>query len=57
MNAFQDPSALAFFGDDGGEAFPFLSAAPLTATYLAWAAVWIAMVWGLAAASFLRKDL
>ena len=37
--------------------FPFLSAAPLTAAYLAWAAVWVAMVWGLAAASFLRKDL
>ena len=25
--------------------------------YLAWAAVWVAMVWGLAAASFQRKDL
>jgi len=57
MNAFQDPSALALFGDDGAEAFPFLNAAPLTAAYLAWAAVWVAMVWGLAAASFLRKDL
>jgi ABC-type transport system involved in multi-copper enzyme maturation permease subunit len=57
MNAFQDPSALALFGDDGGGAFPFLSVAPLTATYLAWAAVWVAMVWGLAAASFVRKDL
>ena len=30
---------------------------PLTATYLVWAAVWVAMIWGLAAASFLRKDL
>jgi hypothetical protein len=57
MNAFQDPSALALFGDEGGEAFPFLSTAPLTATYLAWAAVWVAMVWAVAAASFLRKDL
>jgi ABC-type transport system involved in multi-copper enzyme maturation permease subunit len=57
MHAFQDPSALAVFGDDGGEAFPFLSAAPLTAAYLAWAAVWVAMVGGLAAASFGRKDL
>jgi hypothetical protein len=28
MKAFQDPSALALFGEDGGEAFPFLSAAP-----------------------------
>jgi ABC-type transport system involved in multi-copper enzyme maturation permease subunit len=57
MNAFQDPSALAQFGDDEGGAFPFLSVAPLTAAYLAWAALWVAMVWGLAAASFVRKDL
>jgi ABC-type transport system involved in multi-copper enzyme maturation permease subunit len=57
MHAFQDPSAFTFFGDEGGEAFPFLSVAPLTATYLAWAAVWVAMVWGLAATSFVRKDL
>ena len=57
MNAFQDPSALALFGDDGGEAFPFLSAAPLAAAYLVWAVVWVAMVWGLAAVAFVRKDL
>ena len=46
-------------GVAGGESegFPFLSQAPLTATYLAWAALWVAMVWGLAAASFVRKDL
>ena len=57
MHAFQDPSALIQFGGNDAEAFPFLSAAPLTAAYLAWIAVWVAMVWGLAAASFLRKDL
>jgi ABC-type transport system involved in multi-copper enzyme maturation permease subunit len=57
MHAFQDPSALLEFGGSDGEAFPFLSAAPLTATYLLWAAVWVAMVWGLAAAAFVRKDL
>jgi ABC-type transport system involved in multi-copper enzyme maturation permease subunit len=57
MHAFQDPSALVQFGGPDAEAFPFLSAAPLTATYLTWVAVWAAMVWGLAAASFLRKDL
>jgi ABC-type transport system involved in multi-copper enzyme maturation permease subunit len=57
MHAFQDPSALITFGGNGVQAVPFLSVAPLTATYLAWAAVWVAMVWGLAAASFLRKDL
>jgi ABC-type transport system involved in multi-copper enzyme maturation permease subunit len=57
MRAFQDPSALIEMGGRDAEAFPFLSAAPLTATYLVWAAVWVAMIWGLAAASFLRKDL
>src|SRR3954454_999144 len=57
MHAFQDPSALLQFGGEDGQAFPFLSVAPLTVTYLAWAAVWVAMVWGLAAASFVRKDL
>ncbi len=55
MHAFQDPAALAQFGALDG--FPFLSRAPLTAAYLVWAAVWVAMIWGLAAASFLRKDL
>jgi ABC-2 type transport system permease protein len=57
MHAFQDPSALVQFGGAGREAFPFLSMAPLTLSYLAWAAVWVAMIWGLAAAAFLRKDL
>jgi ABC-type transport system involved in multi-copper enzyme maturation permease subunit len=57
MRAFQDPSALLELGGSNAEAFPFLSAAPLTVTYLVWAAVWVAMVWGLAAASFQRKDL
>jgi ABC-type transport system involved in multi-copper enzyme maturation permease subunit len=57
MHAFQDPTALLEFGGEDGQAFPFLSVAPLTGTYLAWVVVWVAMVWGLAAASFLRKDL
>jgi ABC-type transport system involved in multi-copper enzyme maturation permease subunit len=57
MHAFQDPSALLELGGDDGQAFPFLSVAPLTVGYLAWAALWVAMVWGLAAASFTRKDL
>jgi hypothetical protein len=56
MHAFQDPALFTSFGADMA-GFPFLSEAPLTATYLAWAALWVAMVWGLAAASFLRKDL
>jgi ABC-type transport system involved in multi-copper enzyme maturation permease subunit len=57
MRAFQDPSALVEMGGSDAEAFPFLSAAPLTVTYLVWAAVWVAMIWALAAASFVRKDL
>jgi ABC-type transport system involved in multi-copper enzyme maturation permease subunit len=57
MHGFQDPAALIAWGGADVVAFPFLSAAPLTAGYLAWAAVWVAMVWALAAASFVRKDL
>ena len=57
MHAFQDPSALVEFGGSEAEAFPFLSWAPLTTTYLVWAAVWVVMVWALAAGSFVRKDL
>ncbi|MDK3256683.1 ABC transporter permease subunit [Blastococcus capsensis] len=55
MNAFQDPGALVQMGPEGG--FPFLSDAPLTAAYLAWAAVWIAVVWALTALSFSRRDI
>lgn len=56
MNAFQDPIALVEMGPaEGG--FPFLSEAPLTPAYLAWAAVWIAVVWGLTALSFQRRDV
>ncbi len=57
MHAFQDPSALVQLGGDEAGAFPFLGAAPLTGGYLGWAAVWVALVWGVAAVSFGRKDL
>src|SRR5918997_2858737 len=57
MHAFQDPAALVEFGADDVEAFPFLSVASLTPSYLLWIAVWVAMIWGLAALSFVRKDL
>jgi ABC-type transport system involved in multi-copper enzyme maturation permease subunit len=56
MNAFQDPIALVQMGPGEG-GFPFLSEAPLTPAYLAWAAVWIAMIWGLTALSFARRDV
>jgi ABC-type transport system involved in multi-copper enzyme maturation permease subunit len=56
MNAFQDPIALIQMGP-GEAGFPFLSEAPLAPAYLAWAAVWIAVVWGLTALSFSRRDV
>jgi ABC-type transport system involved in multi-copper enzyme maturation permease subunit len=56
MHAFQDPAALASFGPQM-DGFPFLSQASLSAPYLVWAAVWVAMVWGLAALSFGRRDV
>jgi ABC-type transport system involved in multi-copper enzyme maturation permease subunit len=56
MNAFQDPGALGQMGD-GAAAFPFLSNASLTPAYLVWAAVWIALVWGLTALTFARRDV
>jgi ABC-type transport system involved in multi-copper enzyme maturation permease subunit len=56
MNAFQDPIALVQMGPGEG-GFPFLSEAPLTPAYLAWAAVWVAMIWGLTALSFARRDV
>jgi ABC-type transport system involved in multi-copper enzyme maturation permease subunit len=56
MHAFQDPTALSQFGFDRA-GFPFLSEAPLTAAYLAWTGVWVAMVWALTAISFRRRDV
>ncbi|GAA4967691.1 ABC transporter permease [Actinoplanes utahensis] len=56
MNSFQDPALLAQVGS-GAEESPFLSMAPLTGAYLAWAAIWTALVLGLAALSFQRRDL
>ncbi len=54
MSAFQDPNSLTQMGEAG---FPFLSEGPLTPAYLAWAVVWIAVVWGLTALSFQRRDV
>ncbi len=56
MNAFQDPFALSQMGT-GEQGFPFLSDGPLAPAYLVWAAVWIAVVWGLTAVSFSRRDV
>jgi ABC-type transport system involved in multi-copper enzyme maturation permease subunit len=56
MHAFQDPTALTQFGADL-EAFPFLSEAPLTAVYLGWTVLWIAVVLGLASVALTQRDL
>jgi ABC-type transport system involved in multi-copper enzyme maturation permease subunit len=56
MNAFQDPGALLQMGSEQG-GFPFLSPAALTPAYLGWAVVWIAVIWGLTALSFQRRDI
>jgi ABC-type transport system involved in multi-copper enzyme maturation permease subunit len=55
MNSFQDPTLLARFGPEVGQS-PFVSEAPLTAIYLAWTGLWVAIVLGLAAAAFQRRD-
>jgi ABC-type transport system involved in multi-copper enzyme maturation permease subunit len=57
MHALQDPSALVEFGGTEASAFPFLSQASMTPAYLAWAAVWVVMIWALAALAFARRDL
>nr|WP_239521671.1 ABC transporter permease subunit [Geodermatophilus sabuli] len=56
MHAFQDPTLLTQLGP-GFDGFPFLGEAPLTAAYLAWAALWIAVVLALAGLAFRRRDL
>jgi ABC-type transport system involved in multi-copper enzyme maturation permease subunit len=56
MNGFQDPGALLQMGQ-GEQGFPFLADSGLTPAYLVWAAVWIAVIWGLTALSFSRRDI
>jgi ABC-type transport system involved in multi-copper enzyme maturation permease subunit len=58
MHALQDPFAVAQFGGEALEGgFPFLSPAGLTLTYLGWVATWLALMLGLAAVTFVRRDL
>jgi ABC-type transport system involved in multi-copper enzyme maturation permease subunit len=56
MHALQDPTALGTLGQ-GGAGFPFLSTTSLSGVYLAWVAVWVLLVGGLAALSFTRRDV
>ena len=55
MYAFQNPGLLSNL--PAFEASPFLSEASLTPTYLAWTGLWVALVLGLAALAFQRRDL
>lgn len=58
MHSFQDPTVLAQLGPDfirGGH--PLISDAAVTPAYLAWAGVWIVLIFGLAHMSFRRRDL
>lgn len=57
MHGFQDPTAFVQFGGDDAVAFPFLGVAPLTVGYLIWVVVWTAMMFGIAASFFARRDL
>lgn len=55
MSSFQYPNLLSQFAEVRGQ--PFLSDAELTIPYLAWVAVWVVLILGLAALSFRRRDL
>ncbi len=55
MSSFQEPDLLSQFAEVRGQ--PFLSDAELTIPYLGWAVVWVALILGLAAISFRRRDL
>jgi ABC-type transport system involved in multi-copper enzyme maturation permease subunit len=55
MSSFQEPNLLAQFAEVRGQ--PFLSDAEPTIPYLAWTAVWVVLILGLAALSFRRRDL
>ena len=56
MHAFQDPGLFALAGSEFGDS-PFLAEGPLTVPYLGWAALWTAVVLGLAVLAFQRRDL
>lgn len=56
MHAFQDPGLLVTLSEEF-DAHPFLSLSPLTGGYVAWAAIWVALVLALAGMSFVRRDL
>jgi ABC-type transport system involved in multi-copper enzyme maturation permease subunit len=56
MYAFQDPTVFAAYGFSEGP-HPFLGDSSLTIAYLGWVVLWVALMLGLAATSFGRRDL
>lgn len=56
MHAIQDPGVLTLFGG-AAVGSPFVSEAPLAAVYLGWTVFWVALILGLAALAFHRRDL
>ncbi|HWM02933.1 MAG TPA: hypothetical protein VNP92_11435, partial [Actinophytocola sp.] len=56
MHAIQDPTVLGLFGGAAAGS-PFVSEAPLAATYLAWTALWVLVALSLATMAFKRRDL
>ncbi len=56
MHAIQDPTVTTLFGG-AAVGSPFVSEAPLAATYLVWTGIWVALALGLAALAFQRRDL
>ncbi|WP_426512315.1 ABC transporter permease [Dactylosporangium sp. McL0621] len=55
MNALESPGLTSFEPSMAGH--PFLSDAPATGGYVAWSALWVAVILGLAATAFSRRDL
>jgi ABC-type transport system involved in multi-copper enzyme maturation permease subunit len=56
MNALQDSSVLANF-PAAAAGSPFLGASAPSTSYLAWVALWVALIGGLTALSFTRRDV
>jgi ABC-type transport system involved in multi-copper enzyme maturation permease subunit len=57
MNALQAPSVLSDFGGSDSAGNPFISTMPLSPGYVAWVAVWLAIMLGVTATSFARRDI
>ncbi|WP_433220026.1 ABC transporter permease subunit [Dactylosporangium sp. CS-047395] len=55
MHGLQSPGVMSADASFAGH--PFLSADPVTGVYLAWSLVWLAVILGLAATAFSRRDL